>query len=93
MATTATKISSLWRPLIIATIVAIVACPAEARMYQWTNAPSGTVQLSGTPPAWYRNGGSGPRIFVFDNGVLVDDTELLVSEEHRQRHAATRSVR
>ncbi|MCH9673120.1 MAG: hypothetical protein K0U93_16910 [Gammaproteobacteria bacterium] len=49
---------------------------AEARMYQWKNPATGSTQLSGSPPAWYRSGLPGPRVLVFDNGVLVDDTSL-----------------
>ena len=71
--------------MIVAAIVSIYPNATDARMYQWANARSGTVQLSGSPPAWYRSGGSGPRVFVFDNGALIDDTEVEVSEEHRQR--------
>lgn len=50
------------------------AAPASARMYQWVDAQTGTVQLSGTPPSWYRGAQPGPRVFVFENGRLVDDT-------------------
>ncbi len=58
---------------------------AEARMYQWTDSETGTTQLSGKPPAWYRTGDRGPRIFVFESGQLVDDTGIRVSEEQRER--------
>jgi len=68
----------------VATAV-IYASHVEAHMYQWTNASTGTVQLSGSPPAWYTSARSGPRLFVFDNGALIDDTKVLVSEELRQR--------
>ncbi len=47
---------------------------AAARMYQWADAQTGTVQLSGAPPAWYRGAQPGPRVFVFENGRLIDDT-------------------
>lgn len=57
---------------------------ADARMYQWSNAATDTVQLSGSPPAWYRSSVQGPRVFVFDNGQLIDDTAVEVAEEHRQ---------
>lgn len=57
--------------------------PADARMYQWANPHSGTVQLSGTPPAWYRAATSGPRTLVFEDGQLIDDTGVGVSEPHR----------
>ena len=58
---------------------------AEARMYQWTEPDTGTTQLSGKPPAWYRGVNKGPRVFVFDGGRLIDDTDVDVSEETRQR--------
>lgn len=52
-------------------------------MYQWTNPSTGRVQLSGTPPGWYRAVEPGPRVFVFENGELVDDTAQVVSESER----------
>jgi len=58
---------------------------AFARMYQWTEQSTGTTQLSGKPPAWYRSVADGPRVFVFDKGRLIDDTAVQVSEEVRQR--------
>jgi len=42
------------------------------------------VQLSGSPPAWYRSPAPGPRVLVFDNGQLVDDTAVVVAEDLRQ---------
>ncbi|MEX2482395.1 MAG: hypothetical protein WD928_16175 [Gammaproteobacteria bacterium] len=53
-------------------------------MYQWTNPQSGNVQLSGAPPAWYRGIEPAPRVLVFDNGRLIDDTAISVSEAQRQ---------
>jgi hypothetical protein len=50
-------------------------------MYQWVNPETGLPQLSGDPPAWYRSGQEGPRVLVYQNGTLVDDTSLRVSEE------------
>lgn len=35
--------------------------------------------MSGEPPSWYRSGNDGPRVLVFENGYLVDDTSILVS--------------
>lgn len=61
----------------------IVTVPAQARMYQWVSAQTGRTQLSGKPPAWYRSDQSGPRILVFENGRLVDDTARPVSLEER----------
>lgn len=57
---------------------------AATRMYQWTDPDSGRTHLSGNPPAWYRSDENGPRVFVFDNGRLVDDTGVEVSEAKRQ---------
>lgn len=58
--------------------------PAYARMYQWVDAESGNARLSGEPPAWYRSGERGPRVLVFENGRLVDDTAVIVSPEKRK---------
>jgi lipopolysaccharide export LptBFGC system permease protein LptF len=58
---------------------------AEARMYQWVEPGVETTQLSGKPPVWYRSVSGGPRIFVFENGRLIDDTGIEVSDEVRQR--------
>lgn len=63
----------------------IMVSAIEARMYQWTEPDTSTTQLSGKPPAWYRSVDGGPRVFVFDNGRLIDDTNVKVSEEVRQR--------
>ena len=59
--------------------------PAWARMYQWVDPDSGTTQLSGMPPAWYRSDEKGPRVFVFENGQVVDDTGIAVSDAERER--------
>lgn len=58
---------------------------AYARMYQWTEQSTGSTQLSGKPPTWYRSDAGGPRVFVFDNGRLIDDTAVKVTDEVRQR--------
>lgn len=65
--------------------VALLAVqPAAARMYQWTDPETGTTYLSGTPPTWYRaEGGSGPRVLVFDSGKLVDDTDRAASQDEK----------
>ncbi len=64
-----------------ATLLLLVATTAWARMYQWVDPRSGTVQLSGSPPAWYRGTQAGPRVFVFENGRLVDDTARAVEPD------------
>jgi len=61
-----------------ATLLLLVTTSASARMYQWVDPRSGTAQLSGSPPAWYRGTQAGPRVFVFENGRLVDDTARAV---------------
>ncbi len=63
----------------------VTTSAVEARMYQWTEPGVETTQLSGKPPAWYRSTAGGPRVFVFDNGRLIDDTAIDVSDEVRQR--------
>lgn len=70
--------------LSIALLALLLAVSAEARMYQWVNPNSGTVQLSGSPPSWYRNDEGGPRILVFDGGHLIDDTAIEISDGERQ---------
>ena len=56
-----------------------VMAVSEARMYQWVNPHTGTVQLSGAPPSWYRGAQEGPRVLVFDQGRVVDDTAIAVN--------------
>lgn len=65
--------------------LSITAFVIEARMYQWVEPDIETTQLSGKPPAWYRSTAGGPRVFVFENGRLIDDTEIEVSDKTRQR--------
>ena len=73
------------RGMLAASVVALglgVTGFAEARMYQWTSPQTGLAQLSGSPPSWYRSGAPGqPRVLAYENGTLVDDTSLQVSEE------------
>ena len=69
---------------ISACVVALTFANAHARMYQWLHPSSGVVQLSGAPPAWYRSTTQGPRVLVFDNGQLIDDTAVVVGEPLRE---------
>ncbi len=64
-------------------LLLVLSQTVSARMYQWTEADTGSTQLSGKPPMWYRSDSVGPRIFVFDNGRLIDDTDVKVDEEVR----------
>lgn len=70
------------RFLFLALLVA--AMPVHARMYQWIDPDTGTTQLSGKPPAWYRSTDSGPRVIVFEKGKVVDDTSISVSDALRE---------
>lgn len=58
-------------------VLAALGGPATAhcaeRMYQWTDPSTGRTHFSGRPPHWYRKG-DGPRVLVFEDGRLVDDT-------------------
>ena len=66
-------------------LLALVYCPvAQARMYQWIDPDSGTTQLSGKPPVWYRSNEKGPRIIVIENGKVIDDTSIKVSDDVRE---------
>ncbi len=56
----------------------------DARMYQWVDPVTGSIQMAGKPPAWYRSGWSGPRVRVLENGQLIDDTAIEVSEDEMQ---------
>ena len=63
----------------------ILSLTAHARMYQWVDPDTSTTQLSGKPPYWYRNGELGPRVIVFDNGKVIDDTGIDVSVDENER--------
>jgi hypothetical protein len=65
-------------------LLALVSGPGWARVYQWVDPDSGNVYLSGSPPAWYRAGAAGPRVFVYESGELVDDTARSITREEAQ---------
>lgn len=71
-------------PLICLVLLCLTGA-AHARMYQWVDPDSGTTQLSGKPPAWYRSGDAGPRVFVFDKGRVIDDTGIPLPETQMER--------
>jgi hypothetical protein len=75
-----------WHKILYLSITALMVWgdAVEARMYQWINPASGRTQLSGKPPTWYRGKTEGPRVFVFENGRLIDDTAREVSETEQQ---------
>ncbi|MGH8614940.1 MAG: hypothetical protein ACREYF_23700 [Gammaproteobacteria bacterium] len=66
-------------------ILVLLAPLSQARMYQWVNAESGSTQLSGKPPSWYRGVGHGPRVIVVEKGKIVDDTATQVPDWQRER--------
>ena len=70
----------------LATLCALLlaSCLVNARMYQWTSQSTGTAQFSGEPPSWYRAEQGGPRVRVFDNGNLVDDTAIMLPRAQRE---------
>ncbi len=71
---------------LLLSLALILACPpALARMYQWDDPDTGTPQLSGKPPYWYRGDETGPRVFVIDNGKVVDDTAVQVPDSQRRQ--------
>lgn len=72
--------------IVIATMVVTVTGTgwADASMYQWMEPDTGTAQLSGIPPPWYRGTAPGPRVQVFENAELVDDTAIVVPEPQRR---------
>ena len=70
--------------ILIVLLLSYSSC-ISARMYQWVDPESGSTQLSGMPPMWYRNAENGPRVFVFENTKLIDDTNMSVSETERAR--------
>ncbi len=45
-----------------------------AKMYQWVDPTTGSVQLAGAPPPWYRSAMQGPRVRVYEHGEVIDDT-------------------
>ncbi len=65
-------------------LVLVFFCQStQSQMYQWNDPETGTTQLSGKPPAWYRSVEGGPRVFVFNRGKVVDDTGIDVADEQR----------
>lgn len=77
------SIAKFTLPLVLV-IVALALVPgAEARLYQWQSPVTGNTQMSGSPPSWYRSGQPGPRVLVFEDGFLVDDTQIDVSQLRR----------
>lgn len=79
---------SIFARLLGAALALLVCAASEARLYQWNDPRTGTTQLSGRPPAWYRKADVDPirlpRVLVFDNGLLIDDTHRRVSPEQHE---------
>ena len=69
----------------IALVAGSLHCnPVAARMYQWVSPATGSTQLSGIPPSWYRAGHPGPRVLVFEGGYLLDDTDVEVPDSRQK---------
>ncbi len=62
-------------------LLLLLSTAAGARMYQWQDPHSKSMQFSGVPPAWYRGLQSGPRVRVYEGGKLIDDTTIPLSPE------------
>ncbi len=73
------------KQIILLTVLLYFSNVAAARMYQWVDPDTGTTQLSGKPPSWYRSEETGPRVIVYDNGRVVDDTGINLSAEKAER--------
>ena len=73
------------RIILFAIILLLISTVTFARMYQWVDPDTKTTQLSGKPPYWYRSGETGPRVIVFDNGRVIDDTGIQLSETEEDR--------
>ena len=54
------------------------AGPAIAQVYAWNDSQTGAKRLTNIPPPWYKtpDGKPHPRVTVYENGRLVDDTGL-----------------
>ena len=77
--------SAMSRRIFLFGLLLICCRQVGARMYQWINPETGTTQFSGKPPTWYRSGDGGPRIFVFENSRLIDDTARVLVPAERDR--------
>ena len=65
--------------ILLAFLLLSLCASAQARLYMWVNPATGSVEMSRTPPGWYRALRAGPRIQVYENGNIVDDTSIRVS--------------
>ena len=76
--------------LLMCCVISLTIFSANARMYQWVDPATKITQFSGKPPVWYRSDTGGPRIIVFENNRVIDDTNIKVSdiEQQRLRHDA-----
>lgn len=75
---------SIVQSLVLGVLVLAASFSAHARMYQWVSSSSSVPQLSGEPPPWYRSEHGGPRVRVFENGNLVDDTAIALPPAQRE---------
>jgi len=75
-------------------LLLLLSTAAGARMYQWQDPHSKSMQFSGVPPAWYRDAQSGPRVRVYEGGQLIDDTAIPLSleDDRSMREIAFRAL-
>lgn len=66
-------------------LMVLAAGAASARMYVWQSPETGSLQASGTPPSWYRSERGGPRIQVFNDGKMLDDTAIALPTPHQEK--------
>lgn len=69
-----------WFPALLLCLAALgAASPALAQVYEWIDPESGRKRLSNVPPPWLRQPlgeRPGPRVQVYFEGRLADDTGL-----------------
>lgn len=75
-------------------VLVLFSAAASARMYQWQDPQTKSMQFSGVPPVWYRSPEGGPRVRVYENGKLVDDTYIQLNDEQSttMREAAFKAL-
>ena len=87
----AVESQTMCRGLMLRFVMGVVflccSLPVSAQVYCWLDAQTGAKRLSNIPPAWYKNPDprTSPRVQVFDNGRLIDDTGLSVDQRAELR--------
>ena len=71
-------------PLLVLIVGLVLRPSAQARIYQWVEPVTGSLQMAGKPSVWYRSSWDRPRVRVTENGRLIDDPVIEVSQEEMQ---------